>query len=245
MFRLDNQVTIPTAEGVQIELTLAGLGSRMLAAALDLLIYAAVILALWTVSLPIFLTARFDWEYFVVAVYGAITLFGFVMYPTLLEAFWGGQTIGKRAVGLRVVTTEGYPPTLSTVFARNAVRIVDFFPGVYLTGAISILATEQGQRLGDLVAGTVVIRNPKLAYADNLPGGTPDIAVWDVSQVTQDDILAIRHFLRRAPQLSTEVRNRVANQLATSIFPRVHITTYSTSAEAFLRKVAYDKTNRS
>ena len=241
---LDKQITIATAEGVRIDLTLAGLATRMLAAGFDLFIYSLVLFALWIALIPTFLVAS-DGSDLAFSIAVMLSIFGFFAYPTAFETFYGGRTPGKKMMNIKVLTIDGYPPTFSTILTRNLLRLADVFPGFYLVGAISILASEHEQRLGDLVAGTIVVREKLNTHTDHLPIGTPDEAVWDVSQVTHEDVLAIRHFLNRSPELSIPIRNRVANEMAATILPRVRATTRSTSAEAFLRKVAYDKTNRS
>lgn len=244
-FSLDNHITIATAEGVRIELTLAGLATRMVAAIIDLTIYSAFVIGMSIAALPVAITLDDGAGDFFGAVLGMIIVFGFVMYPTLFETFDSGKTPGKRVMGIKVVTVDGHPPTFSTILTRNLLRLADFLPGAYLAGSVSILATEHSQRFGDLVANTIVVRESKPTYSNQMPLGTPDTAMWDVSHVTTADVLAIRHFLDRAPNLSLTVRNRVANELATTILPRVAVTSFSSSAEAFLRKIAYDKTNRS
>src|SRR5207245_10651733 len=79
-------------------------------------------------------------------------------YFIVSEAVWSGQTLGKRALRLRAVDARGGPITVSQALIRNLVRIVDFLPSYYLVGAIAIFVTHRNQRLGDLAAGTVVVR---------------------------------------------------------------------------------------
>src|SRR5206468_250385 len=74
------------------------------------------------------------------------------------EALWSGKTLGKRLMHLRVVDARGGPVTVGQAVVRNLVRAVDFLPLYYAVGAIAIFASPRNQRLGDLAAGTVVVR---------------------------------------------------------------------------------------
>ena len=92
-------------------------------------------------------------------------LLGFLLYYgyfAAFEALWGGQTPGKRAVGLRVISVTGQPITTFDALLRNLLRIVDQMPGIYAVGVLSIFFTSRNQRLGDLVAGTVVVQEQGL-----------------------------------------------------------------------------------
>ena len=86
----------------------------------------------------------------------------FLGYYPLFEGFWNGRTPGKRAQGLRVVLTDGQPVTVGPVLVRNLVRIVDFLPAYYMIGAITMILSRRSQRLGDLAAGTIVVRERAL-----------------------------------------------------------------------------------
>ena len=84
-----------------------------------------------------------------------VLLWGYFIF---FELTWNGQTPGKRAAGVRVLTSRGEPVTLVHTLVRNVLRIVDALPSFYMVGVISILVTRRSQRLGDLAAGTVVVR---------------------------------------------------------------------------------------
>jgi len=95
----------------------------------------------------------------ITAFYFAISL----IYMSLAEWFWRGQSVGKRLLGLRVVEASGLRLELPQVIVRNLMRFIDALPALYLVGAVACVLNRRRQRLGDLVAGTVVIRMPKLA----------------------------------------------------------------------------------
>jgi uncharacterized RDD family membrane protein YckC len=157
-----DQLSIETPELVDIEMPLAGIGSRFIALLVDYLIWGAGLLALifisiivlpamhvfskhseqWTIALVIFIVFLFQWGYF-----------------TLFEAFWNGRTPGKRVARIRVIQRSGRAIGLFESMARNLVRYVDWFPGFYGVGIIAVFASRQHQRLGDMAAGTLVVRD--------------------------------------------------------------------------------------
>jgi uncharacterized RDD family membrane protein YckC len=157
-----DQLSIETPELVNIEMPLAGIGSRFIALLVDYLIWGAGLLALifisiivlpamhvfskhseqWTIALVIFIVFLFQWGYF-----------------TLFEAFWNGRTPGKRVARIRVIQRSGRAIGLFESMARNLVRYVDWFPGFYGVGIIAVFASRQHQRLGDMAAGTLVVRD--------------------------------------------------------------------------------------
>jgi uncharacterized RDD family membrane protein YckC len=157
-----DQLNIDTPELVDIEMPLAGIGSRFIALLVDYLIWFAAFLLLvflaatllpgikafskisaqWAVAIVIFIIFLFNWGYF-----------------TLFEAFWNGRTPGKRVARIRVIQRSGRAIGLFESMARNLVRYVDQFPFFYAVGVITMFVTKQHQRLGDLAAGTLVVRD--------------------------------------------------------------------------------------
>jgi len=145
----------------------AGLGSRFGAAILDFLVLLAITVV---VAIPFGLLAGAFWltfgtpglSWFSQVLWGPFTflLFGlWIVYFSYFESTTG-QTPGKRALGLRVISTAtARPPDLGHALVRNVLRIVDWLPGLYLVGFVVALVTPQKQRLGDLLADTVVVRS--------------------------------------------------------------------------------------
>lgn len=155
-----------TPEGFAFDLPMAGLVSRCLAWVMDMLVaYAGLSileqpLRLLALGMPGLASALQIFLSF------AVTL----LYAAALEWLWQGQTVGKNLLGLRVMDAHGLPLTGAQVLARNLLRIVDLLPALYLVGGIAWLASRHGQRLGDQVAGTVVVRR--------LAATAPDLAPW-------------------------------------------------------------------
>src|SRR5215207_5451151 len=144
----EDRVRISTPEGVDVELTLAGIGSRFIAAILDLMIQGGVLLG---AALLLGVTGG-DGSGFAVAVFSIIFFLVFFGYDVLFEVRSRGRTLGKRWTGLRVVRTGGQPVTFVPSSIRNVLRLVDMLPAppLYAVGMVSIFVTGKNQRLGDL-----------------------------------------------------------------------------------------------
>jgi len=165
----DNSLSIRTAEGIEFALPLAGPFSRMLALCVDLAAVFAISSMLEKLLAPL--------RIFGADVSGAvITLIDFALslvYATVFEWFWRGQTVGKRLLGLRVVDAGGLRLEPAQVIVRNLLRVVDTLPLFYLVGGVTCVLNRHRQRVGDIAAGTIVIRIPKLTRPnlDQLLGG--------------------------------------------------------------------------
>ncbi len=159
-----------TAEGVDLRQDLAGAGSRALAAAFDL---AIVLVLLLTTLFVLTLTASFDGSgaggFLLGLVLGGVFLF-LVAYWIVFELFWGGQTPGKRLLRLQVRSLDGGPVQPLQVLLRGAFVLVDLLLLLPLPlGFLLIAATPLSQRLGDLAAGTMVVRLPRARPAQREP----------------------------------------------------------------------------
>lgn len=177
---LDDRLVLPGAEGIDLDVVLSGIASRGAAVIIDLVLETlAIILFGWIA------TVMGDPG---LAVY-AIAIFLITLgYPTLMEAFNGGRTLGKQALGIAVVATDGTPASFLAVAIRNIIRPIDALPAVYTVGLVSALATKKVQRLGDLAAGTIVVRRKQShavtgSYGAGLgapgqPWGTPGPGGW-------------------------------------------------------------------
>lgn len=153
---------IRTPEGIEFALPLAGPFSRMLAVVIDLAVIAALdsVLAKALAVLAIFgedVAGAVN-----VVVYFLLTM----AYAAIAEWVWRGQTIGKRLLGLRVVDAHGLRLTPAQVIVRNLMRLIDALPIFYLAGGVACVLNRYHQRLGDLAAGTVVIRTPQRRSPD-------------------------------------------------------------------------------
>ena len=160
----EDVLTISTPEVVDLNLTLAGVGSRFVSAIVDTAIQGALVIAL---NIVLVRTDGFgaieEGGGLAAAVYAIANFLVIWGYDVLWEVLGGGRTPGKRLNGLRVVRAEGQPVTFVSSSIRNVLRFVDLLPGAYLVGIVSILVTRKNQRLGDIAAGTLVVRERRAA----------------------------------------------------------------------------------
>jgi uncharacterized RDD family membrane protein YckC len=242
----EDRVRISTPEGVDVELTLAGIGSRFIAALLDLMIQGGVILAC-AILLGIFgnesglALAAFTIVFF-------LTFFG---YDVLFEVRSRGRTLGKRWTGLRVVRTGGRPVTFIPSCVRNVMRLVDILPSFYAVGMLSIFVTRNNQRLGDLAAGTYIVRD-RPGGVRRAPDPEPSAraattagVAWDVSGISAQDAGTVRQFLARRHQLSRDARQDLASDLERRLRPLVAGAPEGLAAEEFLERLSEAKAARS
>ncbi|HWI51652.1 MAG TPA: RDD family protein [Symbiobacteriaceae bacterium] len=231
---------VDTPESVDLALEPAGLGTRFLAILIDALIQwgAALLILFLVLPLSIFNEARYfsssGWlggHDTISGILMTILLlsvgFLFFLYKLLLEAFWNGQTVGKRAVGIRVIKANGLPVDFLQVVIRNLLRVVDYLPMQYLVGSVAIIASKRGQRLGDMVAGTVVVRDqrPPLALAPvrlfHQPTYDLNLLREHVLRLPDEDLEPARRFWMRRMQLTTPARWRVGARIAESLARRM------------------------
>ena len=221
----EDRISVDTPEGVTLEVTLAGVGSRFAAGLVDQLIRFALLGALLLLQRA--LAGGSDASGGAVAgVLVAVFLVQFG-YDVLFETLASGRTPGKRWTGLRVVKAGGGPVGFLASALRNILRIVDSLPGFYLVGILAVLFTRNNQRLGDLAAGTLVVRERRqkttLPPARPAPAAAspPEGDLWDVSGISAEEIATVRRFLDRRPTLAPEARDRLAYEMATRLGPKV------------------------
>ena len=171
----DTDLVVATPERVSFDFQIAGLGTRAIAQIIDLLIVAVVEVAvIFFGTAAGTVTNSETVSGLVLIVFSFLNVFG---YFWVSEALWSGQTIGKKAFRLRAVGDRGEPLTFMQAGIRNIVRIVDFLPYGYGVGMIVLFANGKGKRLGDLAAGTLVVKDSDHVRLWQLGGGrTPRTA---------------------------------------------------------------------
>jgi uncharacterized RDD family membrane protein YckC len=212
----------------------------------DFLVRAAILLALWIAAGAV----GGDDGGFIVATLIVASFLVFFGYDVAFETLAAGRTPGKRATGLRVVRLGGEPVGFLASAVRNLLRIVDSQPGIiYAVGAVCILFSRRNQRLGDLAAGTLVVRERRATLpAARLP--VPDFATadryaaWDVSGVTSFELVTVRRFLERRWQLDPGARGRLGWELAERLRPKVAGAPPDLHPEEFLEALAEAKASR-
>ncbi|HEX2026575.1 MAG TPA: RDD family protein [Nitriliruptorales bacterium] len=238
---------IVTPEAVLLDLDTASVGSRAIALLLDLILMAVAGVALVLAVVGMDSAAGDAGAGWVAVTLALMLLLGVQFgYPIAFETLWHGRTPGKAALGLRVVTAEGGPVGFRHAAIRAAFGIVDFYVSFGAVAVISALLSPRDQRVGDLAAGTVVLRERTGREAPQVVRFTPPaglegyVALLDVSTLTPRVYGAARAFLRRAPTLPAEVRAGLAGQLADELVRRVRPPAAPTEidAETFVRCVA-------
>ena len=175
----------------------------------------------------------------------SLLLVFYIGYHVLFEVAGGGRTVGKRAVGLRVVMDGGAPVGLRASLIRNLMRLIEGLPLFYMPAIITALATRNNQRLGDLAAGTLVVREVKAPMPQHYypaPQIPPErYASWDVTAIGDNESTAVRAFLERRGQLDPGARAALAAQLAGRLRPLVAGVRPGLTDETFLEHLAAAK----
>jgi len=157
MTRRDS-LLIRTPEGIEFSLPLAGPVARMLALLVDLAVGSLLAELLEKLVAPVLTLTD--------ATKAALAILLLVIYTAAAEWMWRGQTVGKRLFGLRVVDARGLRLEPSQVIVRNLIRFIDGLPALYLVGGIACFLHRHRRRLGDVAAGTVVVRTSNIAPPD-------------------------------------------------------------------------------
>jgi uncharacterized RDD family membrane protein YckC len=242
----EDLIRISTPEGVDLELILAGLGSRMAAGLLDGAIRTAAYVIIIIVFGVLAATGRGS-AALLAGVLGPVFLLSEVGYYIAFEVFGSGRTPGKRALGLRVVKLGGQPVDFRTSAVRNIVRLIDGILTVYVAGIVSILFTARNQRLGDLAAGTIVVREQRAdasAPRASTDKATARLGSWDVSAVSPDEIATVRRFLERRDGLAEPARDRIARDLFERLRSKVAGAPVRIEPETFLESLVRAKAMR-
>jgi len=219
---------IRTPEGIEFSLPLAGPVSRMLAFALDI----GVVITIGSVAKQVLGPLGFLGKDFLDAIHIISYFVISLAYMALAEWLWRGQTVGKRLLGLRVVDAGAFRLEPSQVIVRNLMRFVDGLPALYLVGGIACLVNRHRQRLGDVAAGTVVIRAPKVKSPDldQLLGGK------------YNSLAEIRHLAARLRQKVRPEMGAIALEALLrrdEMEPEARLELFGEMAEHFRRLVEY------
>ena len=205
---LDTTHNIATPEGVELKLPVAGLPARSLAWLIDAVIK---VLALSVAGVLLAFLGAAGTGLYLLGLFGLLWL-----YNVLFEVFNHGATPGKRALGLRVMNSNGTPVGWSGSTIRNLVRTVDLLPGCYLLGFLSVYLSRRFQRLGDLAAGTIVVyelQDPRLAPVTSAEPLAVHIPLTAVEQQ------AIVSFAERAPRINADRLGELADVLEPVLGP--------------------------
>lgn len=254
MYSPDETLSIDTPENIILEAEIAGFGSRCLAALLDYTIIFSLLFVLYLCTVVSVAGSFGRGSSTVLVIYVIVQFVFFLFYHLIFEWVWNGQTPGKRRLGIRVVQTNGLPVSVAGLLIRNILRLIDFLPFGYGVGLITMFMTRRTQRLGDLAARTVVIRERKqvtlatlqqetrvqyiyLKPVDPLPG------YIDISSLTVADRQRVVGYLNRRVEMAS--RDATAVMMARGLARQMpqsdvegRVTRTGREAEIFLEQVA-------
>jgi len=244
------KLIIETPEQTSIEFPLAGIGSRFLAILIDSLIQVGVAIVLGLVFAALFFGFALPGagRSSTTAVWGiAIIIFAFFLlfygYFILFEAIWNGQTPGKRITHIRVIKDSGQPITAIDAVGRNLLRIIDQMPAAYGIGVLCAWISPQSKRLGDYVAGTVVVHE-KSIQALPVEWSTPQqpsTHQYSASRLTPEEFALIETFLSRRNSLEPGVRYDMAAGIVTRIESKLILPAERPSPEKLLEEIAHER----
>jgi uncharacterized RDD family membrane protein YckC len=230
MPRMEERYQVPTPENVTFDYDVAGIGSRFMAALADGLLYGLMVFAL-TIAYGQ-LEPRITDSAAASAAAAAYIGLSFALYWAyyiLFELVWGGQSPGKRLVRLRVVRHDGTPASPGQIVIRNVVRLVDLFPGFYATGLVVMFLNSQSRRLGDLAAGTLVVREGRSVTLEHVDGhlarspaalpeqAASEAAMLPVHRLDRARRDLARQFLARRAAMAEGLRATIAVQIAAAV----------------------------
>lgn len=240
----DDTLNIETPENVAFGYTIAGIGSRFLAALVDTILIGIlqviVILVEIAIARLIFpenalnLESNNSYLAWIIGVAGLLSFAFLWGYYIFFEMLWNGQSPGKRRAKLRVIRVDGTPITLTESIIRNLVRLVDFLPAYYGIGVVTMFVNDQSRRLGDLAAGTLVVRESgapvtleSLAARATEPPPTvyrpiaPDLGPLPIELLTAQDIQLLEDFHARRDHLAN--KDVLGERILQKLFERMNL----------------------
>ena len=204
------RLEVETPENVVLDYEVAGFGSRLLAALADGAILLTVLVLMWLIGALIIGLTGLGGPLMIV-----VTVALFWGYFVFFEGLYQGRTPGKRWMGIRVIRDTGQPIGLAEAALRNLLRVADYLPPPFILGLSLIAFHPKAKRLGDLVAGTVVVRDRPVEGIGVIKGpALPQAATFEGSpELSDPEFRVLEQFLARAPTLEASVRARLADRL--------------------------------
>lgn len=220
--------TLETPENIEVRFDIAGLGTRFCALLIDYFIMGLLVLGLFILAIvleftlpsPVRLMRGDMWILAILAGIAMAMMFGYFVF---FEWLMRGQTPGKKSLKIRVIRDDGTPVTIHEVFVRNIVRLVDFLPGCYAVGVLFMFPSKLSKRLGDIAAGTIVIKEEQLDYsarADKRRVLHLEPMEHVNAELTPDERRLVSGFLQRRSELLPEARAALAGRLAFPLYEK-------------------------
>ena len=259
--RFFNQINLQTPESVELEFTLAGIGNRSFALLIDYIIVWLSIILIWV--LGFFLIFQLVPNFFETGLSGKLSQWIFAIqsmtafalstgYFVVLETVWQGQTVGKKWTKIRVVRDNGKPTRLPQAILRGLLRPIDVFTTV---GAFFIIFSQQEKRLGDMLAGTIVVQEEESRLAKiAISPEAEDLAAQlkadaEINNLLPDDFATIRDFLQRRKSIMLEYQHQLSRKLAGQVMEIILLDSvpegYSNSQLLEATYIAYQQENPS
>lgn len=228
-----DRLDVDTPEQITLELPLAGIGSRFLALAIDSLLQVIAVVVLVIIGAVI--SASYSGTAAAADRFFSQTIGAFVLvlvpfclywgYFAFFEILWQGRTPGKRIVGIRVIHQSGRPMTAIECIGRNLIRGIDIIPGMYAVGLICMMCNQQNRRVGDFVAGTIVVHDKALDSVAPSWGEKPAVEPIqpELRKLSPDDLVLIETYLGRRYEIDNVVRTLTAQRIVTHIADKAGI----------------------
>lgn len=233
---MEERYSVATPENISFSYDVAGIGSRFLAALIDLAVYLllTITLAILYTQTQRFITDSIVQSY-LDALYVGVTFVLYWAYYIFFELIWAGQSPGKRLIRIRVVRLDGTPAAPSQIIIRNIGRLVDMFPGFYAVGFIVMFSNERSRRLGDFAAGTLVVRETARLSLKQLnetsanryhlnDRARAEAEALPINRLSKEQRLLIRDYMARRTKMSDAQRARFALQIGASAAREMDIT---------------------
>jgi uncharacterized RDD family membrane protein YckC len=257
---IGDQLNIDTPELVSVEMPIAGIGSRFIAILIDSLIWAVAMVILIVVAVILVASVHFVGHASENWVLGIALLIFFLLqwgYFALFEAFNNGRTPGKHAAKIHVIHRSGRAVSFIEALARNLLRVIDYLPGFYAVGIVTMFLSRQNQRLGDMVAGTLVVRDRaiesphwgelgsrSITEATFAPNAAPHLSVQlpasHVARLSVGDLEVLEGFFSRRLDMDLATRKALAQRMASALCAKSGLAMPAgISVETFLEAVAH------
>ena len=230
---MNEQLSIETPEQIDLSFQKAGIGSRFYAALIDTGLLTLIALVGYYVNRNFIMELGETLGNWLGALGGIIVFALFWGYYMVFEVTTNGQSLGKRALGLRVIKEGGYPLGFADSAIRNLVRLADFLPFFYGAGLLTMLINKDWRRLGDLAAGTLVVKTARTdrkltgtrsrtVPSVNIPQQAFTYTAWiQPALVTETELDVIREYLVRRGMLPKLRRSELGRTIADPIIERM------------------------
>jgi uncharacterized RDD family membrane protein YckC len=224
---MPQELLVLSPEKTVLSFDIARVGSRILAQLLDIIVIGigivllSILISLGAAVLPGLPSLGVAAILFLIAL-------GWLIYFILLEGLWNGQTLGKKAAGIRVRMVDGTPVTFGATLARNLLRPADLLPFYYFLGFLAMFTNVKSQRIGDMVAGTIVVRErkpiPLFTPAPYVLGTHPfEPHVGELRGMSNDEYVVLKRLCDRFPEIPTRVQDQLIEEVWTPFAQRFKI----------------------